>query len=166
MCAKRVLWHPVEWEQDNELTFSCQLVCGKERSKMSGQKELFRPYLPTTISSATKGTRPKEYDFIQLRRIHYRFQHSVHDRFKRMALRMVLKLCWRAKDLFNGKLRRNIVNYFNKDHSIVFVSAYSNTTLLVTYEGPISEYRKIHLAFTRATVIEFAYTLGYRGFLQ
>ena len=33
MCAKRVLWHPVEWEQDNELTFSCQLVCGKERGK-------------------------------------------------------------------------------------------------------------------------------------
>ena len=126
---------------------------------------MFRPYLPTT-SPAKKVTRPKQYDFIQLRRIHYRFQHQNHDRFKRMALRMVLKLCWRAKDLFNGKLRRNIVNYFNKDHSIAFVSAYSDTTLLVTYEGPISEYRKIHLAFTKAAVIELAYTLGYRGFLQ
>ena len=132
---------------------------------MSGQKELFRPYLPT-ITSATKGTRPKEYDFIQLRRIHYRFQHSVHDRFKRMALRLVLKICWRARDLFDGKLRRKIVNYFNRAHSIVFVSAYSNTTLLVTYEGPISEYRKIHLAFTKADVIEFAHAIGHRGFLQ
>ena len=132
---------------------------------MSGQKELFRPYLPT-ITSATKGTRPKEYDFIQLRRIHYRFQHSVHDRFKRMALRLVLKICWRARDLFDGKLRRKIVNYFNRAHSIVFVSAYSNTTLLVTYEGPISEYRKIHLAFTRVDVIEFAHAIGHRGFLQ
>ena len=33
MCAKRVLWHPVKWEQDNELTFSRQLVCESERGK-------------------------------------------------------------------------------------------------------------------------------------
>ena len=30
---KKGLWHPVKWEQDNELTFSRQLVCESERGK-------------------------------------------------------------------------------------------------------------------------------------